>query len=61
MRTCWIPRECNKLGPDSADELPAADGEEPARSAKVWDHMVHEGFADCVGSVVAVGDEDSIL
>ena len=36
-------------------------GEEPARSAKIWNNMAHEGFADCIGGVVAGGDEDGIL
>ena len=31
------------------------------RNAEVRDHVVHEGFADRVGGVVAGGDEDSIF
>ena len=50
-----------QLGPDSADELPAAVGEESTRSAEVWDHVAHESFAERVGDVVARRDEDSIL
>ena len=32
-----------------------------ARSAELWDHVAHEGFADRVGGVIAGGDEDSIF
>ena len=55
------PEGAQQLGPDSADKLPAAVGEESTRSAEVWDHVVHEGFADRVGGVVAGRDEDSIF
>ena len=55
------PEGAQQLGPDSADELPAAVGEELAGSAEVWDPVAHEGFADHVGGVIAGGDEDSIL
>ena len=55
------PKGERQLGQDSADELLAAVGEEPVRSAEIRDHMAHEGFADSVGGVVAGGDEDSIL
>ena len=44
-----------QLGPDVAEEFPAAVGEEPARGTKVGDHMAHEGFADHVGGVVLDG------
>ena len=50
-----------QLGPDSADEFPAAVGEESTRSAEVGDHVAHEGFADRVGGVVARRDKDGIL
>ena len=55
------PKGAQQLGPDSADKLLAAVGEEPTRSAEVRDHVAHEGSADCVGGVVAGGDEDSIF
>ena len=55
------PEGAQQLGPDSADELPAAVREKLARSAEVRDHVEHEGFTDRVGGVVAGGDEDSIL
>ena len=50
-----------QLGPNSADKLPAAVGEESTRSAKVGNHVAHEGFADRIGGVVAGRDEDGIL
>ena len=55
------PHRAQQLGPDVTDEFPAAVGEEPARCAKVGDHMAHEGFADCVGGVVAGRDEDGVF
>ena len=51
----------NLLGPDSADKLPAAVGEESTRSAEVWDYVAHEGFADRAGGVIGRRDKDSIL
>ena len=50
-----------ELGPDGANEVPATVGEEPAGHAKVGDDMAHEGFADCIGGVVAGRDEDGVL
>ena len=50
-----------ELGPYGTEELAAAVGEEPAWSPKIRDDMRHEGFADCVGGVIAGGDEDGIL
>ena len=50
-----------QLGPNSADELPAAVGEESTRSAEVGDNVAHEGFAVRVGGVVAGRDENGIL
>ena len=35
------PEGVQQLGPDSADKLPAAVGEESTRSAEVWDHAAH--------------------
>ena len=55
------PEGAQQLGPDNTDKLPAAVGEESTRSAEVWDHIAHEGFADRAGSVVAGRDEDSIF
>ena len=55
------PQRVQQLGPDVADEFPAAVGEEPARGTEVGDHMGHEVFADLVGGVVAGRDEDGIL
>ena len=55
------PQRAQQLGPDVADEFPAAVGEEPARGTEVGDHMAHEGFADRVGGVVAGWDEGGIL
>ena len=31
------------------------------RSSKIRDNMPHESFAERIGSVVAVGDEDGVL
>ena len=50
-----------ELGPYGTDELAAAVGEEPARSAKIRDNMTHESFADRIGGVVAGGNEDGVL
>ena len=50
-----------QLGPNVADKLPAAVGEESTRGAEVGDHVAHEGFADRIGGVVAGRDEDGIL
>ena len=50
-----------QLGPNAADEFPAAVGEEPARGAKVRDHMANESFADRIGGVVAGWDEDGVF
>ena len=50
-----------ELGPYGTDELTAAIGEEPAWSPEIRDNMRYEGFADCVGSVIAGGDEDGIF
>ena len=50
-----------QLGPKVADKFLAAVGEESTRGAEVGDHMTHEGFADCIGSVVAGRDEDGIF
>ena len=55
------PQRVQQLGPDVADEFPAAVGEEPVRGTEVGDHMAHEGFADRVGGVVAGWDEDGIF
>ena len=50
-----------QLGPNGADKFPAAVGEESTRGAEVGDHMVHEGFADRIGGVVAGRDENGVL
>ena len=50
-----------QLGPNGADEFSATVGEESTRGAKVGDHMVHEGFADRIGGVVAGRYEDGVL
>ena len=50
-----------ELGPDGANELSATVGEEPAGCAEIGNDMAHEGFTDCIGSMVAGRDEDSIL
>ena len=55
------PQRAQQLGPNVADEFPAAIGEEPARGTDVGDHMAHEGFADSVGGVVAGRDEDGVF
>ena len=55
------PQGAQQLDQDSTDEFSATVGEESTRSAKVWDHVAHEGFADRVGGVVARRDEDGIL
>ena len=55
------PEGVQQLGPDSSDKLPAAVGEGSTRSAEIRDHVVHEGFADHAGGVVAGRDEDSIF
>ena len=36
-------------------------GEEPARDAKIRDHVVHESFADRIGGVVAGWYEDGVF
>ena len=54
-------KRVQERGPYGADELAAAIGEEPSWSPEVWDNMPYEGLADCVGGVVAGGDEDGIL
>ena len=50
-----------QLGPNGADEFPAAVGEESTRGAEVGDHMAHEGFADRIGGVIAGWDEDGVF
>ena len=55
------PERAQELGPYRTDELAAAVGEEPARSPEIRDNIPHEGFADCVGGVIAGGDEDGVL
>ena len=55
------PERAQELGPNGADELSAAVGEESSGGAKVRDDMVHEGFADCVRGVVAGRDEDGVF
>ena len=55
------PEGAQELGPDGTDELSAAVGEEPAGCAKIGNNMVHKSFADCIGGMVAGGDEDGIL
>ena len=54
-------QRAQQLGPNVADEFPAAVGEEPARGAKVRDRMAHESFADRIGGVVAGWDEDGVF
>ena len=53
--------QAQELGRYGTDGLVAAVGEEPAWSPEIWDNMPHEGFADCVGGVIAGGDEDGTL
>ena len=55
------PERAQELGPNGADELPAAVGEESSGGAKVRDDMAHEGFADCSCGVVAGRDEDGVF
>ena len=55
------PQRVQQLGPDVANEFPAAVGEEPARGVEVGVHMAHEGFADRIGGVVAGRDEDGVF
>ena len=50
-----------ELGPNGADELSAAVGEESSGGAKVRDDMAHEGFADCSCIVVTGRDEDGVF
>ena len=54
-------KRAQELGPYGTDELAAAFGEEPVRSSKIRDNMPHESFAERIGGVVAVGDEDGVL
>ena len=51
----------HELGPNGANEFPAAIGEESSGGAKVGDDMAHEGFADCTCGVVTGRDEDGVL
>ena len=53
--------QAQELGPYGTDELSAAVGEEPARSAKIRDNMAHESFADRIGGEVAGGNEDGVF
>ena len=55
------PEGAQELGPNGTDEFSAMVGEEPARCAKIGNNMVHKGFADCIGGMVAGGDEDGIF
>ena len=55
------PKRAQELGPNGADELSAAVGEESSGGAKVRDDMAHEGFADCVRGVVTGRDEDGVF
>ena len=55
------PERAQELGPNGADELSAAVGEESSGGAKVRDDMAHEGFADCSCGVVAGRDEDGVF
>ena len=55
------PKGAQELGPNSADEFPAAIGEEPAGCAKIWNNMAHKSFVDCIRGMVAGGDEDGVL
>ena len=55
------PERGLELGPNGADELSAAVGEESSGGAKVWDDMTHEGLADCVRCVVTGRDEDGVF
>ena len=55
------PKGAQELGPNSADEFPAAIGEEPAGCTKVRNNMAHKSYADCIRGMVAGGDEDGIL
>ena len=50
-----------QLSPDIADKFSATVGEEPARSAEVWDHMAQESLTDRVLGVVAGRNEDGIF
>ena len=54
-------KRAQERGPYGTDKLAAAIGEEPVWSLEIWNNMLHEGLADCVGSVVAGWDEDGIL
>ena len=55
------PQGVQQLSPNIADELSAVVGEEPARSAEVWDHVAQEGFAHSVRGVIAGRNEDGIF
>ena len=55
------PQGVQQLSPNIADEFSAVVGEEPARSAKVGDHMAQEGFAHRVRSVIAEWNEDCVF
>ena len=55
------PERAKELGPNGADELSAAVGEESSGGAKVRDDMAHEGFTDCSCGVVAGRDEDGVF
>ena len=54
------PEGAQQLAPYLAYKLSSSVREEPARRAKVGDHMPKEGLAHCVCGVVARGDEDGI-
>ena len=55
------PQGVQQLSPNIADELSAAVGEEPVRSAEVWDHVAQEGFAHRVRCVIAGRNEDGVF
>ena len=52
------PQRAQQLRPDVTYELTSTVGKEPARGAKVWDHVAQEGFAHRVRGMVAGGNED---
>ena len=54
------PKGAQELGPDSADEFPAAIGEEPAGCAKIRNNMAHKS-SDCIRGMVVGGDDYGIL
>ena len=55
------PERAQECGPNGANELSAAIGEESSGGARVGDDMPHEGLTDCACDVITGGDENSIL